>query len=103
MDKHLDAVIPIMNELICEYGVFHSKLHFSSSRVTIWMVDDPFNYRILTIDEIIDPNICLAYPKHDYHERAIIPKKKGRKKPTAERASGPRPATQMASTSWYIV
>lgn len=76
MDKHMDEVIPIMNELICEHGVFHSKLHFSSSRASIWLVDDPFNYRILTIDEIIDPDICLAYPRHQYHERAIIPQEK---------------------------
>jgi len=73
MDKHLDEVIPIMNELIAEHGVFHGKLHFSSSRASIWLVDDPFNYRILNFDEIIDPDICLAYPRHEYHERAIVP------------------------------
>jgi len=73
MDKHLDEVIPIMSELISEHGVFHGKLHFSSSRATIWMVDDPFSYRILSFDEIIDPDICLAYPRHEYHERAIVP------------------------------
>lgn len=73
MDKHLDEVIPIMSELFSEYGIFHGNLHFSSSLATIWQVDDPFSYRILTIDEIIDPDICLAYPRHDYHERAIVP------------------------------
>jgi len=73
MDKNMDQVLPIMNELICEHGVFHGKLHFSSSRATIWLVDDPFSYRILSIDEIIDPDICLAYPRRDYHERAIVP------------------------------
>ncbi len=76
MDEHLDEVIPIMNELIAEHGVFHGKLHFSSSRASIWLVDDPFNYRILNFDEIIDPDICLAYPRHDYYERAIVPKEK---------------------------
>ena len=73
MDKHLDEVIPIMNELITEHGIFHGKLHFSSSRATIWLVDDPFNYRILNFDEIIDPDICLAYPRREYHEKAIVP------------------------------
>jgi hypothetical protein len=73
MDKHLDEVIPIMNELITEHGVFHGKFHFSSSRTTIWLVDDPFNYRILNFDEIIDPDICLAYPRREYHEKAIVP------------------------------
>ena len=73
MDTHLDEVIPIISELMSEHGVFHGKLHFSSSRATIWMVDDPFSYRILNFDEIIDPGICLAYPRYEYHERAIVP------------------------------
>ena len=73
MDKHLEEVIPIISELISEHGVFHANLHFSSGLVTIWMVDDPFSYRILSFDEIIDPDICLAYPRRDYHERAIVP------------------------------
>jgi len=73
MDKHLEQVIPIISELISEHGVFHANLHFSSGLVTLWMVDDPFSYRILSFDEIIDPDICLAYPRRDYHERAIVP------------------------------
>lgn len=73
MDIHMDDVLPIMNELIAERGVFHGKLHFSSSRATIWLADDPFSYRILSIDELIDPNTCLAYPTRAYHERAIVP------------------------------
>lgn len=73
MDGRIDEVLPIMNELICEHGVFHGKLHFSSSRGTIWTVDDPFIYRILSINELTDPDICLAYPGHPYPERAIVP------------------------------
>jgi hypothetical protein len=76
MDKNMDKVLPIMNELICEHGMFHGKLHFSSSRATIWLVDDPFSYRILSIDDLIDADTCLAYPKRDYHERAIVPAEK---------------------------
>lgn len=73
MDRHLDEVIPIISELMSEHGVFHGKLHFSSSRATLWLIEDPFSYRILNIDELIDPDICLAYPRHAYHERAIVP------------------------------
>jgi hypothetical protein len=73
MDRHIDDVMPILNELICEHGVFHCNIHFSSSCATIWLVDDPYNYRIVSLDEIIDPDICLAYPRHEYHERAILP------------------------------
>ncbi|MDH5389087.1 MAG: PDC sensor domain-containing protein [Gammaproteobacteria bacterium] len=73
MDKHLDQVIPLISELMSEHGVFHGKLHFSSSRATIWLIEDPFSYRILNFDELIDPGTCLAYPQHAYHERAIVP------------------------------
>ena len=73
MDTRMDEVLSIMNELISEHGVFHGKLHFSSSRGTIWQTDDPFVYRILNIDELTDPNICLAFPRRPYHERSIVP------------------------------
>lgn len=74
LDNHLDEVLPLMSELMTEHGVFHGKLHFSSNRATIWLVDDPYSYRILSIDELTDPDICLAYPHRAYFERAIVPK-----------------------------
>ena len=73
MDDHLDEILPLMNELMTQHGVFHGKLHFSSSRATIWLVEDPYAYRILGIDELLDPDICLAYPRREYFERAIVP------------------------------
>ncbi len=73
MDRQLDQVLPIMSELILEHGVYHGKLHFSSSRGTLWHVDDPFVYRLLTIGQLTDPNTCLAYPRRPYHPRAIVP------------------------------
>jgi hypothetical protein len=74
MDRRMGTVLSIMNELILERGVYHGKLHFSSSRGTIWHVDDPFVYRILSMEQLIDPDICLAYPQRPYHERAIVPR-----------------------------
>lgn len=74
LDKHLDEVLPLMSELITEHGVFHGKFHFSSNRATIWLTEDPFIYRLLNFDELTDPDICLAYPRQPYHERAIVPK-----------------------------
>lgn len=76
MDNHIDNVFALMEELILEHGVFHGKFHFSSSRATIWLVDDPYNYRILTMDELIDPDICLVHPKRPYFERASVPQDK---------------------------
>jgi hypothetical protein len=73
MDDGMDDVLAIMDELVCERGVFHCKLHFSSSRATLWLIDDPYNYRLHVMEEIIDPAVCLAYPVRPYSERATVP------------------------------
>ncbi len=74
MDKKLADVMTILEELMLEHGVYHCQIHYSSSRVTLWHVDDPYTYRILTMDELSDTEICLAYPRRDYFERNIVPK-----------------------------
>lgn len=74
MDINIDNVFALMQELIFEHGVFHGKFHFSSSRTTIWLLDDPYNYRLLSMNELNDPDICLAYPRHNYSDLATIPK-----------------------------
>jgi len=73
MDNNIDNVFALMEVLICEHGIFHGKFHFSSSRTTIWLLDDPYNYRILTMNELNDPDICLAYPRRPYSELATVP------------------------------
>jgi len=73
MDRHMDLVLSVTEELVTQSGVFHAKLHFSSSRASIWPVDDPYRYRILGFEELSDPNICLAFPHHDYPASAVLP------------------------------
>lgn len=73
LDRHIDEVIPVLEELIVESGVYHGKLHFSSSRATIWHIDDPYRYLILDFDELVDPDVCLAYPHRAYPASAVIP------------------------------
>lgn len=72
MDTKIDDVLSLMNELITEHGIFQGKLHFSSNRSTIWQIDDPFVYRLLSIDDLTNPDICLAYPRRPYPDRAIV-------------------------------
>jgi len=73
MDRHIDEILPVIEELMTESGVFHGKIHFSSSRATIWHLDDPYRYRILGFDDLVDPDICLAYPHRPYPSDALIP------------------------------
>ena len=79
MDERLDDVIAIMDELICERGVFHGKLHFSSSRATLWLTDDPYRYRLHVLEEIISPAVCLAYPSRPYSQLATVPRQQVRR------------------------
>ena len=76
MDLHLDTVLGVMEELMTDRGVFHGKLHFSSSRATIWVVDDPYRYRLLDIDALTRPDTCLIYPCHPYPANAVVPRDK---------------------------
>ncbi|MBK5968056.1 MULTISPECIES: PDC sensor domain-containing protein [Thiorhodovibrio] len=73
MDGCIAEVLDLMAELILAHGVFHGKLHFSSSRATIWLFDDPFRYRVLDFDALSNPSTCLAYPRRDYAAEAVIP------------------------------
>ena len=73
MDDHVDEVLDLINEMITVHGVFHAKLHFSSSRVTLWLVDDPYRFRLHGISDLISPDVCLAYPRREYPTDAVIP------------------------------
>ena len=72
IDKHLDTIISVITELMTNYGVFHVILHFSSNRAIIWLMHDPYRYRLLDFESLIDPDICLAYPRHDYPSDAVV-------------------------------
>ncbi|MGB5398513.1 MAG: PDC sensor domain-containing protein [Gammaproteobacteria bacterium] len=74
IDKNIDNVMSLMQELIIEHGVFHGKIHFSSNRATVWLYNDPYNYRLLGMEELIDPNIVLAYPRQPYPDIATVPR-----------------------------
>ena len=73
MDLQMDTVLHIINELITIHGVFHAKLHFSSSRATFWQMNDPYRFRLYGIHELGNPDLCLAYPRVDYPADAAIP------------------------------
>lgn len=73
MDERIDDVLSTIDELIVERGIFHAKLHFSSSRATLWIYDDPYRYRVHVLDEILNPSVCLAYPLRSYPEDALVP------------------------------
>ncbi len=66
MDEYMDETLHIVTMLMQNHGVFHAKLHFSSSRATFWHINDPCNYRLHDIEDCINPDVCLAYPAQAY-------------------------------------
>jgi hypothetical protein len=73
LDEHIDSILPVVEELMTDNGAFHLKLHFSSSRATVWTLDDPYRYRVIEFDDLADADICLAFPHRDYPRDAIVP------------------------------
>lgn len=73
MDEQLGLVMDQLAELIAVHGVFHAKLHFSSSRATLWTLEDPYRFRIHGIQDLVNPSLCLAFPRHPYPADAHIP------------------------------
>ncbi len=75
MDSNLPQAMSILEELLTDRGVFQCLIHFSSSQVTLWTVDDPYRYRILDHEALSDPDICLVYPPHSYPDDTLVPEK----------------------------
>ncbi len=74
MDRQLDTVLGVVEELMVDHGMYHIMLHFSSSRAVYWTLDDPYRYRLFDIQTLVDPDICLAYPKQAYPADALVPR-----------------------------
>jgi hypothetical protein len=72
-DVHIDDALDRIDTLMRRHGVFHSKIHFASGRCSFWLYDDPYNYRLHSVEEIIDPELCLAYPARAYPPNATTP------------------------------
>ncbi len=70
MDQKMDDVIHVAREMMIRRGVFHLKLHFSSSRATMWLYNDPYRYRVHVIDEFL--HAPLAYPKKSFPNDAVV-------------------------------
>ena len=75
LDEHIDQILSVVEELVMEHGVFHLKLHFSSSRATVWTLDDPYRYQVIEYEDLVDPDICLVFPHRKYPADAVVPKK----------------------------
>lgn len=68
-DEHLDQLHRLVYALLTRKGVFHAKLHYSSSQLTCWFYDDPYNYKIYVKEEIFEPDFIDSFPSLSYEGR----------------------------------
>jgi hypothetical protein len=72
MDDQFNETFAQIERLMCQHGVFHAKLHFSSSRATLWLYSDPHRYRVLSVDELLTATPCQACPLTHYPLDAVV-------------------------------
>ncbi len=75
-DDNIDLVIATVKKLIIEHGIFHAQIHFSSGQVNLWLLNDPFNYRVVLREEVLSGQLFDVYPPTPYPEHARVPKDK---------------------------
>lgn len=54
-DQRIDHLLNISEQLLCIYGVFHLRIHFSSNQLTCWTYENPYHYQVFVGDEIFEP------------------------------------------------
>lgn len=60
-DSHLDRLMEIVHALIMTKGVFHINIHFASSQLVCWTLDNPFSFQIYSADEIFTGNFMRLF------------------------------------------
>jgi len=68
-DEHIDQVHLIAHALMTEKGAFHIKTHYSSSQLTCWFYDDPFNYKVYVKEEVLADGFLNGFPFLSYEGR----------------------------------
>ena len=68
-DEHIDQVHLIAHSLMTDKGAFHIKAHYSSSQLTCWFYDDPFNYKVYVKEEVLEDGFLSSFPGLSYEGR----------------------------------
>jgi len=71
-DKNLSDIQGILSKLISEHGVFHCTLHYASSQAMLWQIEDPFQYRLFDVEQLLDPDMYLTYSHLPYPDKTLV-------------------------------
>ena len=69
-DDNFDYLTYVLITLMQEHGVFQMQIHFTSARCVLWSVDNPLQYRLHTVEELMLPELFMQYPKQTYVRQA---------------------------------
>lgn len=71
-DERIDDVHAIVQALLTSKGVFHAKIHYSSSQLTCWFARDPFCYEKFVREEVLAPGFLDRFPDSDHAGRTSL-------------------------------
>jgi len=61
LDDRVDDLATIVKQLVLEKGVFHLAVHFSSSQLVCWTLDNPYSFRVYTADDVFAENFTTLF------------------------------------------
>lgn len=71
-DQRIDELMRVVEGLLTMHGVFHAKIHFSSTQLTCWFYHDPYRYRVFVGEEIFSPGFLEQFSPAVYAEKPLI-------------------------------
>ena len=71
-DPRLDLVHDIVRTMLLRKGVFHIKIHYSSSQLSCWFARDPFCYEIFVREEVLADGFLDGFPEASLEGREPI-------------------------------
>ena len=71
-DESIDRVHEIVRALLTRKGVFHAKIHYSSSQLTCWFAADPFCYEKFVREEVLEAGFLDRFPDADHAGRVPV-------------------------------
>jgi hypothetical protein len=71
-DASIDRLHEIVIALLTRKGVFHTKIHYSSSQLTCWFARDPFCYEKFVREEVLENGFIERFPDSDYAGRTPL-------------------------------
>jgi hypothetical protein len=71
-DTAIDRVHEVAHALLTQKGVFHTKIHYSSSQLTCWFAKDPFVYEKFVREEVLADGFVERFPDANHAGRTPL-------------------------------